>query len=45
MMAYLVMHYDVKLENDETTRPKDFVFINSVIPNPKAKVMLRKRQI
>ena len=45
MMAYLVMHYDVKLEDGETTRPKDFVFGYSVVPNPKANVMLKKRHV
>lgn len=44
MMAYLVKHYDVKLEDGETERPKDFEFGSSVIPNPKAKVLFRKRQ-
>lgn len=45
MMAYLVTNYDVKLEDGETSRPKDFVFGYSVVPNPKANVMLRKRQV
>lgn len=45
MMAYLVMHYDVKLADGETARPKDLEFASSVVPNPKAKVMFRKRQL
>lgn len=45
MMAYLVTHYDVKLADGETTRPKDVEFAYNVIPNPKAKVMFRKRQL
>ncbi|KAI5118159.1 hypothetical protein M0805_005781 [Coniferiporia weirii] len=45
MMAYLVLTYDVKLENAEDGRPKDFEFGSAVVPNPKAKVMFRRRQI
>lgn len=44
MMAYLVMHYDVKLEDGEKERPKDFEFGVNIIPNPDAKVMFRRRQ-
>ena len=44
MMAYLVLNYDVKLEDGLTSRPKNLEFVTSVVPNPKAKVMFRKRQ-
>ncbi|KAI5119873.1 hypothetical protein M0805_008544 [Coniferiporia weirii] len=45
MMAYLVLTYDVKLENAAGGRPKDIEFGSSVVPNPTAKVLFRKRQI
>ncbi|KAI5119872.1 hypothetical protein M0805_008543 [Coniferiporia weirii] len=44
MMAYLVLTYDVKLEDAEGGRPKDFEFGTSIVPNPKAKVLFRKRK-
>lgn len=43
MMAYLVMHYDVRLGDGETERPKDIEFGVHIIPNPDAKVMFRRR--
>ncbi|KIM39577.1 hypothetical protein M413DRAFT_447055 [Hebeloma cylindrosporum] len=42
MFAHAVMNYDVKLE-DEGVRPKDMWVASSCVPNPKAKVMFRKR--
>lgn len=45
MMAYLLIHYDVKLEDGVTARPKDFEFGSAVVPNLKARVMFRKRQV
>ncbi|KAF9008808.1 cytochrome P450 [Cyathus striatus] len=41
MLAYVLLHYDVKLPTNN--RPPDLWFEQSFIPNPKAKVMFRKR--
>ncbi|EJC99419.1 cytochrome P450, partial [Fomitiporia mediterranea MF3/22] len=43
MMAYLVLNYDIKLQ-DGQDRPKDLEFEAAVVPNPKAHVLFRKRQ-
>ncbi|KAF7792532.1 hypothetical protein EIP86_003573 [Pleurotus ostreatoroseus] len=43
MMAHIVMNYDVKFE-DEGVRPPNMWFGINVIPDPRAKVMFRKRQ-
>ncbi|KAI5118158.1 hypothetical protein M0805_005780 [Coniferiporia weirii] len=43
MMAHLVVTYDVRLEDAEAGRPKDFEFGSAVVPNPKAKVLFRRR--
>ena len=42
MLAYVVMNYDVKLEN-EGVRPKDIWLVTSCVPNPDAKVLFRRR--
>jgi cytochrome P450 len=42
MFAHVVMHYDVKIEN-EGARPKDLWFVTTCVPNPNAKVFFRKR--
>ncbi|PPQ72662.1 hypothetical protein CVT24_012640 [Panaeolus cyanescens] len=44
MMAYLVRHYDVKLENGVKERPRDLTFGLNVMPNPFARAMFRKRR-
>lgn len=44
MMAYLIMNYDVKLE-DEGMRPENVFTTLSIAPNPAARVMFRKRQV
>lgn len=52
MFAYLVLHYDFtwpaevtqKLKPGEKYRPKDIWFGNTFIPDPKAKILVRKRQ-
>jgi len=41
MMAYLVMNYDVKAE-EEGVHPPDQVFGSAFAPNPKANVLLKK---
>ncbi|KAG5643941.1 hypothetical protein DXG03_009353 [Asterophora parasitica] len=43
MLAHLVMHYDVKLEEGSEARPENMWFVTACIPNVKAKVLLRKR--
>jgi len=42
MLAHIVMHYDVKFENDGA-RPDDIWFGTTCIPNPKAMMLFRKR--
>ncbi|KAI6005461.1 cytochrome P450 [Pisolithus albus] len=42
MMAHIVMSYDVKLE-DDTCHPQTLRVGRSIVPNPAAKVMFRKR--
>ena len=41
MLAYLVMHYDIKAEKDGD-HPKDQVFGSAFAPNAKANIMLKK---
>ncbi|EJD00067.1 cytochrome P450 [Fomitiporia mediterranea MF3/22] len=43
MLAHLVLNYDMKLEGDGTD-PKQINFITASIPNPKARVLFKKRQ-
>ena len=42
MLAHIVMTYDIKLE-DNTERPHSWLFGLSILPNPYAKVLFRKR--
>ena len=42
LLAYLVVNYDFKIEGDGP-RPSNVYFAESVVPNPTAKVMFRKR--
>ena len=42
LLAYLVVSYDFKIEGDGP-RPSNVYFAESVVPNPTAKVMFRKR--
>ena len=42
MLAYTVLNYDVKMDN-EGVRPPDVWLGSSCIPTPKGKVMFRKR--
>lgn len=43
LLAHVVLKYDVKLENDGDMRPEDIVVGFNRLPNPHAKVLLRKR--
>ena len=42
MLAHTVTAYDIKLE-DGTTRPRSVYFGTGIMPDPKAKVMFRRR--
>ena len=42
MMAYLILNYDIKAEL-EGVRPPNVYHAIRVVPNPKAKVLLKKR--
>lgn len=52
MFAYLVLNYDFSwpaevtknLKPDERYRPKDIWFGGAILPDPKAKILVRKRQ-
>ena len=43
MLAFIVLNYDLKLANDGP-RPENRCFGASVIPDPSADIMIRKRQ-
>ncbi|KZT08765.1 cytochrome P450, partial [Laetiporus sulphureus 93-53] len=43
MLASIVLNYDVKFEN-EGKRPNNFMLATTVLPDPNAKVMFRKRK-
>ncbi|KAI0072121.1 cytochrome P450 [Panus rudis PR-1116 ss-1] len=43
LLAHLVMTYDMKLEN-EGKMPDDFIFHLSLLPDPKVKVLFRRRR-
>lgn len=43
MLAYVVTHYDIKLEQEDGLRPKDLWRMGGCLPNQKAKVLFRKR--
>ncbi|KAF8807759.1 cytochrome P450 [Phlegmacium glaucopus] len=43
VLAHVVLRYDVKFENDEDARPEDMIVGFNRLPNPHAKVLLRKR--
>lgn len=45
MLAYVVTHYDVKLEQGDGLRPKDLWLMGGCLPNQKAKVFFRKRRV
>jgi len=42
MMAYLVLNYDMKLENDGV-RPPDEWFLMNCAPNRTAEILFRRR--
>jgi hypothetical protein len=45
LLAYLIAGYDIKLEpSTKGIRPPDFHIAGAVIPNLKAKVLLKKRE-
>ncbi|KIJ66616.1 hypothetical protein HYDPIDRAFT_109704 [Hydnomerulius pinastri MD-312] len=44
MLAHVVVHYDVKLE-ENATRPKSLMFGSAIAANPTARVMFRKRVV
>ena len=46
MLAYLVMNYDMKLEaEDGKAMPLAVHFATAIIPNPKARVLFRRRAV
>ena len=42
MMAYLILNYDMKMEVDGV-HPESFYWATTIIPNPTAKIMFKKR--
>lgn len=45
MLAHILLEYDVQFENGSLERPPNAYFEAAIIPNPRAKVMFRKRQM
>jgi hypothetical protein len=45
MFTHILMNYDVELENGSMERPANLYAETSVMPNPRAKVMFRKRKV
>ena len=45
LLAHFLVYYDVRLDSVEQTRPKNVWFGMSCLPNPQAKIVLRKRQV
>ncbi len=43
VFAYIILNYDVQLEGGSLERPRNFGYEATIVPNPKAKVMFRKR--
>lgn len=45
MIAYLIAHYEIKLEDSaKGKRPADWHIAGAVVPNTTAKVMFKKRE-
>ena len=44
ILAYLVLNYDIKLEDGITSVPKNLELGTTVMPDPNAKILLRRRQ-
>ncbi|KAF9533018.1 cytochrome P450 [Crepidotus variabilis] len=44
MFAYMVMNYDLRTV-EEGVRPKDFYFMQTCIPNMKAEILFKRRQV
>ena len=46
MLAYLVMNYDMKLDaEDGKAKPLALNFASATIPDPKARVLFRRRVV
>jgi hypothetical protein len=45
MFAHILLNYDVQLENGSMERPANLKVEAATMPNVKAKVMFRKRQV
>ena len=46
LFAFLIINYDFKFAGDSpTTRPPNINFAGAVIPNPRARLLFRKRSI
>lgn len=43
ILAHMIFHYDLALENPEQGRPKNFMFEVNVLADPTARLMLKKR--
>ena len=44
LLAYLLVHYDVKLAGDGS-RPANVLYSSVVLPNPAGRLMFRKREV
>ncbi|EKM83194.1 hypothetical protein AGABI1DRAFT_104916 [Agaricus bisporus var. burnettii JB137-S8] len=45
MLAQIILEYDVQMENGSMDRPPSLSFESNDVPNPKAKMRFRKRQM
>jgi hypothetical protein len=43
ILAHLLVHYDIKFEDDRQSPPPPRVFINDVIPDEKVSIVFRAR--
>ena len=43
VVAYILLHYDLKLAGDGT-RPKNVYLARNILPDPTGKVLFRKRK-
>ena len=44
MLTYVILNYDIKLENGRVVRPLNMCFKESNIPDPTIKLLFRKRK-
>jgi hypothetical protein len=43
LLAYILLNYDFHFPNGVTTRPENITFDAGIIPDPKAKLVFKRR--